>query len=165
MNELQELGLTRVSRPTWNSQVSRNYYQPDMQILYSAAGSLDTLALCGDTADWVIEAAQKLEVLGRFRVGWDSYGGLPLRQMAKSLTIRVLHYLCEDELPVPAVVLGSAGTVQLEWKAKGKELEIELGENDTMEFVKVSPGGDIEEGEAMVDPAKLHDLTSWLLRS
>jgi hypothetical protein len=128
--------------------------------------SLGTINLSGDTASWVIEAAKKLEELGRFRRGWDSYGGLPLKQRAKSLTARVLDWLRKDELPVPAVVLVSGGTVQLEWKARGKELEVQLRDNDTFEFVKVNRDGKIEEGEAENDLFRnLHDLTNWLLRS
>jgi hypothetical protein len=124
----------------------------------------DTLDLSGDTAHWVVEAVKKLERLGRFRTGWDSYGGLPLRQGAKGLTLWVLRWLGKDELPVPSVVLGSGGTVQLEWRAKGKELEVELRDNNTIEYAKLSPGGEIEEGEAVLNlPGKIHDLAEWFL--
>jgi len=120
--------------------------------------------LGGDTASWVVEAAKKLEALERFQQGWDSHGGLPLKGGAKRLTLQVLGWLRKVELPVPAVVLGSAGTVQLEWRAKGKELEVELRDNDTIEYVKVFPAGEIEEGEASSDlSGKLHNLTAWLL--
>ncbi|MGH7169348.1 MAG: hypothetical protein ACRELG_03615, partial [Gemmataceae bacterium] len=118
-----------------------------------------------DTASWVVEAAKKLEALGRFQKGWDSYDGLPIKLGAKRLALQVLGWLRKDELPVPAVVLGSAGTVQLEWRARGKELEVELRDDDSIEYVKVFPADrEIEEGEAASDlSAKLHELTGWLL--
>lgn len=166
MNEPQILGLSRCPRSAWAPLVTGSSYsatQPQMQILYISSPPFDAIGLAGDTAAWVLEAAKKLEALRRFHVGWDSYGGLPLKPGAKDLTLRVLEWLRKDELPTPAVVLGSGGTVQLEWRAKGKELEVELRDNDTIEFVKVSPDGKIEEGEAADKLSeRLHDLTSWL---
>jgi hypothetical protein len=167
VNELHELGLTTTSRSFFISPFTVRSAQPTIRIIYSGDPSLSTINLSGDTAHWVIEAAKKLEALARFRKGWDSYGGLPLKQRAKDLTLRVLGWLRKDELPVPAVVLGSGGTVQLEWRTRGKELEIELRDNDSIEFVKVNPDGEIEEeGEAENDlSSRLHDLTAWLLHS
>lgn len=164
MNPLLELSFTQSSRPDWFSGLAVSYRQPQVQVMYSGATSTDTIDLSGDTASWVVEAAKKLEALGRFQTGWDSYDGLPLRPGAKRLTLQVLGWLRKDELPIAAVVLGSAGTVQLEWCAKGKELEIELRDNDIIEYVKMLPNGEIEEGEAASDLSeKLLDLTGWLL--
>lgn len=166
MNQLLELGLTHGSFPTWSSGLIGCQRQPQLHILYSESTLSGTIDLSGDTASWVVEAAKKLEALGRFQAGWDSYEGLSLRPGAKHLTLQVLGWLRKDELPVPAVVLGSAGTVQLEWRAKGKELEVELRDNDTIEYVKVSAAGEVEEGETTSDLSrKLHDLTSWLRHS
>jgi len=166
MNQLMELGLTHSPPPVWEPAFADNSWRSQARSLYSSTASTETIDLSGDTAIWVVEAAQKLETLGRLQVDWDSYGGLPLRPGAKRLTLRVLEWLRKDELPVPAVVLGPAGTVQLEWRAKGKELEVELRDNETIEYVKVSPTGEIEEGEATSDLSrKLHDLTNWLRHS
>ena len=155
INELRELGVTHSSQPAW--PLARVYPEPATTF----AGSID---LSDQTAGWVLEAAAKLEALGRFQPGWDSYSGLPLQRSAKDLTVRTLRWLRSDELPVPAVVLGSGGTVQLEWRTNDKELEVELRDNNTIEYVKVSSGGAIEEGEVTADlSAKLHDLSRWLL--
>lgn len=163
MNEPRDLAIALNSGSARPSALAGSYWPSQPQIQYPTT-LVGSIALGGRTAGWVLEAAKKLENLGRLCTGWDSYGGVPLKQGAKNLTVRVLRLLCTDELPVPAVVLGSGGTVQLEWRARDKELEVELRDNDTMEFVKVSPGGDIEEGEARTDlPARLHDLSHWLL--
>lgn len=166
VNELHEFGLTSTSRPFFALPITARSVLPTVQIIYSEDSSLSMINLSGDTADWVIEAAKKLEALARFRKGWDSYGGLPLKPRAKELTLQVLRWLRKDELPVPAVALVSGGTVQLEWRIKEKELEVELRDNDTIEFVKVNSDGGIEEGEAEKDlSSELHNLTSWLLHS
>src|SRR6266540_2729912 len=45
----------------------------------------------------------------------------------------------------PNVVLGSAGTVQLEWRVGGRDLEVELGESGELAYLKVSPQGGLTE--------------------
>lgn len=154
LNDMIELGVTN------NVSVG----QPWGMVVEQAAITSGSLVLTGSTASWVMDAAKKLETIGRLPAGWDSYGGLQLDPNAKKLTVWVLGWLGGRELPVPAVVLGSAGTVQLEWRARGRELEIELGKDNSIEFLKVHPTGDMEEGEARVDlPQKLRGLTWWLL--
>jgi hypothetical protein len=166
VNELLDIGIRRIANPVRCAPLAAPRWAQQPQAIYSVTTLGDALDLSGDAAGWVVEAAKKLEALGRFRTGWDSYGGLPLRRGVKSLTLQVLGWLRKDELPVPRVVLGSAGNVQLEWRANGKELEIELRDNNSIEYVKVSPGGDIEEGESALNlSGSLRDLTGWLLRS
>jgi hypothetical protein len=162
VTRLQDLGITRGFSPVSSPVSAELCWQSEIQVSYSAMTS-GALNLGGQTADWVLEAAKKLERLGRLRPGWDSYGGLALKPVVKDLTIQVLTLLRKDELPVPAVVLGSAGTVQLEWRGGGKELDLELLDNNTFEYVTVSRDGTIEEGEEGVNlPGKLRDLTAWL---
>jgi hypothetical protein len=123
-----------------------------------------TLNLTGNSAAWVIEAARKLEALGSLHCGWDSYGGLPLTPTAKELTLRVLDWLGQNELPIPLVILGSSGDVHLEWRKKGRELEVELGGNRGIAFAKVHSTGEVEEGtEAVAMKDRLRNLSQWLM--
>lgn len=125
------------------------------------------LELSASQGAWVIEAARKLEALGRLPSNWDSYGGLSLDPASKELTLRVLGWLGFDDLPIPQVALGSGGEVHLEWRKKGRELEVELGNSKghRIEFMKVYPTGRIEEGfEDDAVSQKLVQLSDWLLR-
>ena len=116
-------------------------------------------------ASWVFEAAKKLEKLGRLQRGWDSHGGLPLNPDAKRLTLDVLGWLGTTDLPVPGVVLGSGGSVNLEWRGKGKELEVGLGKDHGVEFLKVHSHGNLEEGTEKSNlPVKIRGLATWFLR-
>jgi hypothetical protein len=164
MSEPWELGVTVSAYPIFRSP-STNYYQATMaQPGCSITLTNDALALSGDTAGWVIEAAKKLETLGRFRAGWDSYRGQPLSKGARCLMLQVLAWLRKEDLPVPGVVLGSGGDVQIEWRANGKELEIDLRDNNTIEYVMVSSDGEIEEGESSHGlPEKVRSLAGWLV--
>ncbi len=154
ITDMQELGATGRNIPAL----------PWGMLVQQTAITSGTLILSGSSAPWVMDAAKKLEALGKLPPGWDSYGGLTLDANARRLTVSALGWLGNQDLPVPAVVLGSGGSVQLEWKAKGRELDIELGKNETIQFVKVKEGGDILEGEEKAHlPQKLRDLTWWLL--
>ena len=132
-------------------------------VVEQIAFSNDNLILYGESAPWVIEAAKKLDAIGRLPVGWDSYRGASLDLDAKKLTASTLGWLGGKNLPVPSVVLAPRGTVQLEWRANGKELEIELGRN-RVEFLQVHPDGSCEEGEEAREIRQALDgLTWWFL--
>ena len=119
--------------------------------------------ITNSTAAWVLETVKKLEVLERLQPGWDSHGGLPLNPGSLRLTLNLLNWLASDELPAPAVVLGSEGNVHLEWRMEGRELEMELGQGERIAFVKVYPNGRIEESESTANlPEEVRGLTSWL---
>jgi hypothetical protein len=164
MNELNELTIATTFNPLRLPTGASSTSHCVMQIFYTPFVSDDIFALGGRTADWVTEAAKKLEALGRFRKGWDSYGGRPLKQDAKALTLQTLGWLGNTQLPEPVIALCPAGDVQIEWQDNGKELEIVLGDRNRIEFAKVMPNGDVEEGEAQVNlSGKLRDLTDWLL--
>jgi hypothetical protein len=128
-----------------------------------AATSLETLALDA-VAPWVLSAVKKLERLGDLREGWDSHGGRPLRAEAKNATVRAIGFLHRTRLPIPGVVLASDGGVSLEWRSRGKELEVEVGEDGTFEYVQSETGGQISEGHVeKYDQDKLRFLADWLI--
>lgn len=140
------------------------YLRPQGMLTQLSTTSGGYLSLTGSSAAWVYEAAKKLEALGRLRAGWDSYGGRPLSRNSRELTVNVLGWLSSDDLPTPAVVLGSEGDVHLEWRAEGRELEVELGNGGKMAFVKVYPNGNIEEREGQASlPLELRGLAWWLM--
>jgi hypothetical protein len=114
---------------------------------------------------WVFDAAKKLQALSMLPPGWDSYGGLPLRPEAREMAARVLDKLQTRPMPVPNVALGSEGNVHLEWRSTGRELEVELGNGTTIDYLKVGPEGDMEEGKTdFLDPQRLANLAGWLVR-
>jgi len=157
--EVQEFGVATYDRPAAGLPVGRI-----MPVAYAADPTSGGALQMSPLAGWVLEAARKLEALGRLPPGWDSYGAKPLDPDARRLTLYVLGWLGTKELPVPAVALASGGAVHLEWHSAGKELDVGLGEGAGIEYVKVHPSGEIEEGTAEVDlQRRMRDLTKWLL--
>lgn len=113
---------------------------------------------------WLARALEKLESLAQLKENWDSHGGLRLRADVRASVARLLDELRTEELPIPAVVLGSAGTVQLEWRVAGRELEIEALPCGSFEFLRVSPDGRTEEGALSGDkPEELRHLARWVV--
>jgi hypothetical protein len=165
MNEILELDLparaitTEFTPPTY----SIVFTNQGAQVNVPMTSTSNALALDADTAAWVFEAAKKLDSLGKLRRNWDSYDGLPLSPGAKRITFDALGWLKHQDLPVPAVVLGSGGTVHLEWYSNGKELELGFGESNRMEFCKIDSHGHVEEGDEDQDICStLTILTEWL---
>ena len=130
----------------------------------STSVTMDALTLGHETANWVIAATRKLDKLGRLGPNWDSYGGLPLSPESRSVVVAVLRWLEREDLPTPAVVLGSAGNVQFEWRGKGKELDVDIRGGNQVEFMKLTPSGRIEEGQVSKNlEGRLRDLSQWFL--
>src|SRR5438046_1744982 len=102
-------------------------------------------------ASWLTEALSKLEQLRRLPRGWDSHDGLPLQHEIGAAAQRILLGLRDQDLPVPAVVLGSGGTVQLEWRRAGRELEVEIEGPSVGVFLQVYPDGRMVEGTLQDD--------------
>jgi hypothetical protein len=161
-DEVQELGVTIIDRPALDNLGSASA-SPVRRYVYSSVVSSPAVTLRVQTAGWVLEAAKKLEALSKLEPGWDSYGGSPLKPEARQATVLVMRLLENAELPDPAVVLGSAGSVHLEWRAKGRELDVSLGESDSIEFVKMLAHGEVEEGSISNLLAELRSLAGWLL--
>lgn len=125
--------------------------------------SLSTLEL-SRAASWVFGVVRRLEALDRLPAGWDSYGGRTLNPEARRLTVQTIHLLDKEDLPVPNVALGSRGTIQLEWRFGGKELDIDVGSEDDIEYVKYDCQGNVQEGRTELNsPAELSYLARWLM--
>jgi hypothetical protein len=116
-----------------------------------------------DTPTWQVEALKKLSVLGTLLKGWDSYGGLPLRSDVRQAAADLIDWTEAEDLPVPAVVLNSGGTVQFEWRYQGREVEVEVLGKHSLRFLKVHSDDRMEEGEVSGDLAEqVRRLVDWL---
>ena len=116
-----------------------------------------------DAPPWLLATFQKLQEVAQLKKGWDSYGGLPLRQDIRIFAVELLRCIEGKDLQTPAVVLGSAGNVQFEWSSGGRELEIEVVSPNAFEYLKIFPNGEMEEGEVAFEfRDQLQQLMHWL---
>lgn len=169
MDELLQLDLksrgvtTQFTAPT--SEYSIVFSDLGARITLPFSSTTGALAFDAETADWVFAAARKLENIAKLKRNWDSYDGLPLSPVARQTTYDALDWLKHRDLPVPAVVLGSAGTVHLEWYFQGKELEIGFENDGTVEYCKIENDGRADEGQEKQNyeiKKRLMQLAKWL---
>lgn len=114
--------------------------------------------------EWLVQAKEKLNALARLPANWDSHDGLPLQPAIFDAALAVLGWLERQELPVPGVVLGSAGTVQFEWQCDGRELQIEILTPAAIGWLKISVDGSMEERrDEPSSPEQVRRLIEWLL--
>jgi hypothetical protein len=66
-----------------------------------------------------------LEGLLRLPAGWNSYRARPIAAQAVWGALQLLRYTMPLDAPKPAVVPTVRGGVQLEWHARGVDLEVE----------------------------------------
>jgi hypothetical protein len=80
----------------------------------------------GEPPDWVQPTLKRLGQLLTLPRDWDSYGGLPVDPACVWAAWQLLLALMVEDTPVPSLVPTSRGGVQIEWHAKGIDLEIEV---------------------------------------
>jgi hypothetical protein len=77
--------------------------------------------------DWAKSTVDEFFRLLDLRPNWDSYGAPAIHatsvETAMSLLLEVMH----DDTEPPTVIPTSSGGVQLEWHARGIDLEVEVG--------------------------------------
>lgn len=100
-------------------------------------------------------AAEQLRPLLFFTDNWDGYHGLAPNQSAVLSAAYFLTTLAEDipKLAKPRISATSDGGVLMLWSKKnGKELEIDFGRNQTLEYLFTSPQESIEVEDTITLP-------------
>lgn len=116
-----------------NSQESRQYLR-----LVSSAKSWSPETIGDSELNWFAEVDQRLSLLSRLNRGWDGYDGRPVSNQVVAFTRQMLKELYLDGLPMPALVPGSDGSLQVEWHQNGLDIELDvLGPHDVVAFKAV----------------------------
>ncbi|HEX7447535.1 MAG TPA: hypothetical protein VF306_08315 [Pirellulales bacterium] len=78
------------------------------------------------TPEWLSPAVERLSALLTLRSNWDSYGANPVDpQLALSALKLLGRVMCNDS-PPPSIVPTSSGGLQLEWHARGIDIEVAI---------------------------------------
>ncbi len=75
---------------------------------------------------WQVEVLQKTSALLQLEANWDSYSAPPVRRDAAMFAMEILVHMMGPRTPIPQVVPSSVGGLQLEWHAKGVDLEVHI---------------------------------------
>jgi len=112
---------------------------------------------------WMRQAFADLSELRQLKDNWDGYSSPAIESRVLEQAGRVLSALEVEDAPSLSISPVPGGGVQLEWQCAGRELEIEILPDCTLQFLAVFGGG-MEEG---VVPSPSIDvircLFEWLL--
>lgn len=76
--------------------------------------------------DWRPEAVRALEELVRLESGWDGYGAGPVSFENATFALRMLESACPIDAPMPQIVPGVDGDLQIEWHTAVADIELHL---------------------------------------
>jgi len=154
MNGLQSVTATSSTLGQMYPPAQRSYTSPQWS----------GVVLLSDLSRWQIEAVRKLFQLLTLPRDWDSYGGPPPSEVAVTAGVRLILGVDLDYFVSPRIVPVSGGGVQLEWSLGSREVEIEIDDDGSAEYLKSSYGKPIEEAPlSLGDVTQIRSLLTWLM--
>lgn len=94
---------------------------------------------------------------------WDSYGSPPPSPMALAASVHLITAIDLDDLTIPDIFAVPGGGIQFEWRFGGRELELEVLPDSSLQFLKVERGVPLEEGQLKAGLyGEVSSLLSWL---
>jgi hypothetical protein len=115
------------------------------------------------TLAWRDDAVSRLNELIKLPAGWDGYAGEPVSFGDAYYALRVLEAVCADDAPVPYIVPGSSGDLQIEWHLPGGDIELHVrAPNDVVAWHRDSTTG--PDGEELVLTNNFVAVVPWIER-
>jgi hypothetical protein len=140
--------------PTWLSMQTYELVDPRRNQRVVVKGARDI--------SWFRDVMVRLALLLSLPPGWDSYAANQVSFLALTRALTVLDLALFPDSPAPSIVPTRSGGLQLEWHRSGKDLEIEISPDGSIDVF----GEDAETGESIEGP--LRDLTfeviEWMSR-
>jgi hypothetical protein len=104
-----------------------------------------------DRSIWAISIQDRLEKLVGLPVGWDGYTAGPVSFSTAQFAWSALTKLCSAGSPVPQIVPGVDGDLQVEWHEYAGSVEIHFRAPYDAHIVRQLPGMEQEESEISDD--------------
>jgi hypothetical protein len=116
-------------------------------------------------APWMGAAFANLRELAELPVNWDGYHSPAIDPAIVEQAGRILSALEIENVPVPSIGPVSGGGLQLEWQFAGRELEIEVLPDRSVQVLLVN-GKEMEEFalSSFNQVDEVRDLISWLVQ-
>lgn len=134
-----------------SSAKGQNFYR-----LYSSGPQWGGVTPIEQANPWLLSALRKVADLAELPEGWDSYGSRQIQQAAIERVSDVLNTLSCLNLPLPQIFPVPGGGIQIELRQDGRELEIEILPDGSIEYLLVLADGEMSEGA--IPPASQGEL-------
>jgi hypothetical protein len=109
---------------------------------------------------------QELDRLAALPPNWDAEGAPRIQPAIIAAARHFISRWPNDIATVPTVVPSAAGTLQFEWNAGRRSLELEIETPSTVHYLKWDPDENVEEEEIFgiddIDQAEF--LIRWFMR-
>src|SRR5262249_10976718 len=105
----------------------------------------NSLIVGRDPADWACHVQADIRALAALEPNWDGYGAPAIDPAVIAAVAAFVAKLPGNLPPRPRVVPMSNGTLQLEWHAGAKALELEFESPHSIRYLRWSPDEGIEE--------------------
>jgi hypothetical protein len=76
--------------------------------------------------EWSKKINDRLQELIRLPIGWDGYNGIPVSFQHATFAMSLLQHLYYEGLPLPHIVPGNDGSLQIEWHRNNFDIEIDV---------------------------------------
>jgi hypothetical protein len=85
---------------------------------------------------WRDAVVSRLNDLVALERGWDGYRGEPVTFENANFALRMLEASCGVEAPIPQIVPGAGGDLQVEWHIGSTDIELDIrGPNDVHAWI------------------------------
>jgi hypothetical protein len=75
---------------------------------------------------WRSEIEAKLGKLIQLKKGWDGYRGMPVSFGTANFALQMLENVCLVETPMPQLIPGVNGDLQIEWHSRVADIELHV---------------------------------------
>ncbi len=115
--------------------------------------------------NWIRAIDLKLELIRNALYDWDNQGGEPIHSRIVNIACELLVPLASMEPPIPRIAPVLGGGIQFEWEYAGRELEVEILPDGTVEYLIAADDGTVEEGQLPDMPVRqVQILVQWLVQ-
>jgi hypothetical protein len=111
---------------------------------------------------WLKETYDRISALKTLEENWDSYGGLPVADVAISRIRVLLSNLDIEDMPTPHVAPLPDGGIGMHWRVGVRDLEIEVEADGSIHYLQSIIGGESVPGDAHTLPEAQCAL-DWVL--
>lgn len=146
--------------------VSSYAFQDDVEVIPSLDSATSTVftqhrvIVKTHTSVWMQHLASRFDEIVSLAKGWDGYSAVPVAFGTAEFAAQMIERLCISEVPVPSIIPGSDGSLQVEWHAGGFDIELDVqGPNEVEAYRLNQATGATDELELESD---FSQIASWL---
>ena len=110
---------------------------------------------------WRDTVIARLDYLCQMKPGWDGYRARPVSFRIAKFTFDMLESFMNDQTPLPSIVPGPCGDLQVEWHLKAGDIELHVkAPLDVVCWRETSETGD--QGEELRLTSDFRTIARWI---